>query len=288
MYGLLALSTALALFYNGVVRAASVRDSGQKTMRFNVVVAAVSALMALLFGGGLEAPHGDTWLFGLLYGGTMSLNLFFRARALETGPLSATLLLGCSSMLITTALGALLWHETVAPVQAVGVAAMLLAMFMSIAPGRGGVVSRKWVLYSAGLFVTNGVSGLILKGHQSSAGADQYGLLLCIGFGISAVAMGGLAQGLRKGSGRDQRLDRRQWMLACVCGVAGCGYNLLNTLLSGRIPSVIFFPIFNGAVIAFSLPVAMLFFREKATGRQVAGIFLAVVAILLIGNVFSA
>ena len=40
MYGLLALSTALALFYNGVVRAASVRDSGQKTMRFNVVVAA--------------------------------------------------------------------------------------------------------------------------------------------------------------------------------------------------------------------------------------------------------
>lgn len=149
-------------------------------------------------------------------------------------------------------------------------------------------MSRKWVLYSAGLFVTNGVSGLILKGHQSSAGADQYGLLLCIGFGISAVAMGGLAQGLRKGSGRDQRLDRRQWVLACVCGVAGCGYNLLNTLLSGRTPSVIFFPIFNGAVIAFSLPVAMLFFREKATGRQVAGIFLAVVAILLIGNVFSA
>ena len=288
MYGLLALSTALALFYNGVVRAASVRDSGQKTMRFNVVVAAVSALMALLFGGGLEAPHGDTWLFGLLYGGTRSLTLFFRARALDTGPLSATLLLGGSSMLITTALGALLWHETVAPVQAAGVAAMLLAMFMSIAPGRGGVVSRKWVLYSAGLFVTNGVSGLILKGHQSSAGADQYGLLLCIGFGISAVAMGGLAQGLRKGSGRDQRLDRRQWVLACVCGVAGCGYNLLNTLLSGRTPSVIFFPIFNGAVIAFSLPVAMLFFREKATGRQVAGIFLAVVAILLIGNVFSA
>ena len=173
MYGLLALSTALALFYNGVVRAASVRDSGQKTMRFNVAVAAVSALMALLFGGGLEAPHGDTSAFGLLYGGTISLNLFFRARALETGPLSATLLLGCSSMLITTALGALLWHETVAPVQAAGVAAMLLAMFMSIAPGRGGVVSRKWVLYSAGLFVTNGVSGLILKGHQSSAGADR-------------------------------------------------------------------------------------------------------------------
>lgn len=287
MYGLLALSTFLALLYNALIRFVPFGGSFQKTLRFNVVVASVSALMALFLGGKIELPMLPTLLWGLLYGCSMSLNLLSRTKALETGPLSITLLIGCSSMILSTLFGTLLWHETVTAGQIAGVAVMLIAMFLSLKQSKGGAISGRWMLFSLGLFLTNGLNGLILKAHQSTYAADQYGILVAIGFATGAVCMTLLARGVQARTGEKQTLDKRMLLFGLICGGASCGYNLLNTLLSGAIPSVIFFPVFNGSVIVFSLPVAMLLFREKATRRQLASIALAIAAILLIGNVIT-
>lgn len=285
MYGMLAFSVFLALLYNVLFRLAAVGDSFLRTLRLNTGVAAVSALMALLLGGRLERPQIPTLMWGMLYGISMSLNLLSRTKALETGPLSLTLLIGCSSMVLSTLFGTLLWRESATLSQIAGVAVMLLAMITSLKSSKGGTISGKWAMYSLGLFFTNGANGLILKAHQSTFAAEQYGLFLTIGFAVSALCMSLLACFVRIRNGESSKFDRRLAVSALLCGGAGCGYNLLNTLLSGAIPSVVFFPVFNGSVIVFSLPVAMALFREKATRRQMASIVLAIAAILLIGNV---
>ena len=57
--------------------------------------------------------------------------------------------------------------------------------------------------------------------------------------------------------------------------------NTANTLLAGRLPSVIAFPITNVGVILASLLVSVLFLKEKITGKQIAAMVTGIAAVVM-------
>ena len=68
------------------------------------------------------------------------------------------------------------------------------------------------------------------------------------------------------------------WLLMIITGVIIGAINLINLYLSGKMPSVIFFPIVNGGVIVLSGLAAILFFKEKLSVKQTIGLILGIAA----------
>lgn len=66
-----------------------------------------------------------------------------------------------------------------------------------------------------------------------------------------------------------------------ACGIAGCVYNRLNIFLAGQLPSVVFYPTFNGSVILISTLCGLIFFKEKLKARQAVGIAAGAAALML-------
>ena len=64
-----------------------------------------------------------------------------------------------------------------------------------------------------------------------------------------------------------------------VCGAGAV--NLINLYLSGKLPSIILFPILNGGVIVLSGAAALIIFKEKLSCKQYLGIFWALYRCIL-------
>ena len=77
------------------------------------------------------------------------------------------------------------------------------------------------------------------------------------------------------------------WPYILGSGLFGCVYNRLNIFLAGWLPSVVFYPTFNGAVILLSTLCGLLLFRERLRARQTIGMIAGIAALLLASGAFD-
>ena len=59
--------------------------------------------------------------------------------------------------------------------------------------------------------------------------------------------------------------------------------NFLNLSLSGKLPSVILFPIYNIGSMLLSSIISSIIYKDKPTKRQSVGFVLGIVAIFIVG-----
>ena len=78
------------------------------------------------------------------------------------------------------------------------------------------------------------------------------------------------------------KTDGKTWVYTILLGVSVGAVNVLNTYLSGKMPSAISFPVMNGGSILLTAVFSMLVFKERLTGKQKIGLILGFAAILMI------
>ena len=99
--------------------------------------------------------------------------------------------------------------------------------------------------------------------------------------------MGFAAAFAASGRRRLPALPAGAWPYILGSGLFGCVYNRLNIFLAGRLPSVVFYPTFNGAVILLSTLCGLLLFRERLRARQTIGMIAGIAALLLASGAFD-
>ena len=72
-------------------------------------------------------------------------------------------------------------------------------------------------------------------------------------------------------------------LIMVLCGVFSAINNKFNLYLSGVMDSAVFFPIVNGGVIVLSGLASVLVFKEKISGKKLAGLIIGIIATCLIG-----
>ena len=256
-------------------------------MLFNGAMSLVWVLVVLCVGREFSAPSTATVLLGAGYGVVTAGFLLSKMQALATGNMSITVMLGCSSLMLPTILGSILWHEPIAAEQGVGLALLLAAMALCVDKRGSGEIRPRWKLYCMLFFLFSGLSGLVFKIHQNSPGKKEISEMLLIASVVSSALLILLAFGVNhRRDAPKPKLPRSTWKYALVCGICSCAYNWLNIGLTGALPSVIFFPVFNGSVILGSSLTSRFCFGEKLTKYQVCGLRVGLFALLLIGKVF--
>ena len=128
--------------------------------------------------------------------------------------------------------------------------------------------------------------GIIFKLHQRSDSAAKISEMMLAAALTSAVVFIAAAFAA-SGRRRLPALPAGAWPYILGSGLFGCVYNRLNIFLAGRLPSVVFYPTFNGAVILLSTLCGLLLFRERLRARQTIGMIAGIAALLLASGAFD-
>lgn len=285
-YILLLLSISAASANNYLLHKFSNRglDGGSGILLFNAAVSSVWIILlgitSFAFDGCLNINCGAV-LWGILYGAVMSAFLLCKMQAMSTGPVSLTAFVGNSSLLISTAFGVFILKEGATPIQIIGVILLIIALFMVASP-ENNTAKKSWKFWCSAFFVCAAATGIIFKLHQRSEyAANINGMMFAaaiasaIIFGISSLI-----------TAKKENKPLAPLPKSCIpyligCGAVSCIYNRLNIFLTGEIPSVIFYPVFNGTVLLISSLVGVAAFKEHLKKSQTIGIILGFIALVL-------
>lgn len=223
-----------------------------------------------------------TFLFGGLYGVVTACFLLFKLKALLLGSMVLTTMVGCSSFVVTTLFNAIYWHEQITIVKALCLLCLLFAIGLILLPAKHGeraVLSRRWILYCLLLFLTSAAVGTIFRFHQTFDQPNTNVMCVIAASVSAAILMLARLVGARNTAGTTPKATIPVIPLI-VSGVSGGIYNRLNIHLAGVMPSIVLFPVFNGAVVVLSALAGVYVFHERTTPLQKAGIVLGCTAIL--------
>lgn len=254
---------------------------------FNAATSLISAAVLLALSGGFRAPSVFTLLLGTAFGVATALAAIFNLQAFGVGPMSYTTVILTASMIIPAISGRIFWNEEVGVFRYVGVFLMLVSITLSVNKKNGDKKSSfKWLALCLLGFLFNGVIGVMQKIHQSSEHSGELGEFLVIAFVVASAFSCGVylwyktVKKVEKSISFSPRFGT-VW-IAAVSGVCIALANQINLYLSGKMDSMIFFPIVNGGGLALATLAAVVLFRERLTAKQWTGIAIGTVSVLLL------
>lgn len=283
---LLFLSIAFASGNNLIFR--GFKNKGLRGMGdiflFNAFISVIwTAILFILNGGSAISKASAIW--GICYGMVMAVFLLCKMQAMSTGPASITSFFGCSSLLLSTAFGVLFFEEKISLIQIVGIAVLIFSLFLILTNKKAEKIQRKnkiWFLWCLGFFLASGATGIIFKMHQASSECAYVNQMLLCAAVTSAILFFALSFAMQYTAGGGlPKIPKNAVIFLIGCGFASCIYNRLNITLSGLLPSIIFFPVFNGSVIILTSILARILFKEKISRRQNVGMIIGVVSLIV-------
>ena len=253
----------------------------------NLVWSVILFTLACLTGG-LKLDV-TTITFGFIYAIILCGYQLFKCLSLASGPISMTTLIANCAFLITTAYAFFIDKEPISLIQVIGIVILLGSLLLCINPKSNKSddsmkITLRWFIFALCLFFAGGGVGIIYRVFGKSEVSNNATSMLFFAAITSSLILFILAH-VTNGIGKCPRpqLEKTAVKYALLCGITGCIYIRMNLSLSAVIPSVIFFPVSNGATVILSSIVGWLLFKEKLTRSQIIGIILGMIAIVCIG-----
>lgn len=298
-YAILSISMAAALA--GSLFRKVFSNQGCETMLsrhiFNAGVSLVSAIVLLAWSGANISASVFTLILGVIFGLVVAIQHVANLQAIETGPLSYTSVIISLSTLIPTLSGAIIWKESITPIQIVGIALLIGCLVLSVNKDTGGKkASARWLILCGIAFVFNGFIGVMQKWHQSSSHSNELNAFLVIAFATSLIysLISAFILIVSKRSKKETPTNSTERytftpsliFMILVCGAGSAINHKLNLYLSGVLPSAVFFPIVNGGGLILVTVCAVIFFKERLTAKQWGGLVLGIVSVILLCDPF--
>ena len=235
----------------------------------SIIVSPFSFLLSIAFAAVTVAAQ---------YFGLLSMNL---------GPMSFSVLFTYLSAMIPTVFGCIYRNELPQIQQIIGLILMVITFILSVDLSENSGMTLKWILVVSGSFVGMGMIGVFQTVHQVSEYRNEINGFLFWAFVFSFIMFALLYIPYmikdKKQNKKREKYNLKDWSLMLITGVIIGAINLINLYLSGKMPSVIFFPIVNGGVIVLSGLASLLIFKEKVSGKKLAGLIIGIIATCLIG-----
>ena len=297
VWGIMVLAVACAGLNNILLRLLANTKIKYDSFLFNAGMMSVWIIILLCFGG-IKEVAPITWLFAFLYGIILCGFIFFKNAALTNGPISITSLIGGSSFVLSTIFNTIYFNDEVTVMQIIGMVLMVVSVFMVNFPQKTGEkTTLKWKILCAIFFVFAALVGVIFrfdqvhdKAHTGEmmilASAFATVTLLIIYF-ISGIVKRKKQPILTEEKPKNVKASLIILVFAILSGIVSCVYNRCNIYLSGALPTILFSPIFNGALIMVSFLAGLILFKEKPTVLKIIGFCVGILAIICFSGFFG-
>ena len=278
---------------------------GDKRPGAEITYTLVSSVCALLLFGGIALFSGSQYnpqslfyslFFAVCYAGSTITFVL----AVNCGSLALTSTIHSFALIIPTILGFLIWGEEVSTMKIVGIlifAVSLLLIGEKVDKGQK-LISAKWLVLMVISFFCEGFAPVAIKMHSMALGekaaSDANGVFMALAYvmavvGILVAAL--LTEGRVKVPSTDGKKPKNFMVeslkialpFAALGGVCNGLYNFMNTVVSNNNLNVsVFFPVISAGQLVLTLVIAMVFFKEKLSLKQLFAIGFGIVAIVLL------
>lgn len=275
-----------ALYFMNVVCAAGQSAFGKQYAKGNGSAfifnqnKALAGLAVFLVWGLVQgfSLHGPTLALGLCYGLFLCISMHTGFRALALGPMALTSIIASFSLLVPFFFGIFFWKEPVTLFGGCGILLLLLSIVLINGKKATGI-SLRWFLVALATLLANGACSVIQKYHQM-----QFPTLYRNEFMVAAL----LTVSLLLITTRPAKKSSRQQEPFSLCGlgilsgVFNGAANYIVLYLSATENASVLFPIVSVANIVAVWLVGLLFFKERLSLLQSAGLILGIFSVLLL------
>ena len=278
---------------------------GDKRPGAEITYTLVSSVCALLLFGGIAVFSGSQYnpqsiIYSLFFAVCYAGSTITFVLAVNCGSLALTSTIHSFALIIPTILGFLIWDEPVSTLKIVGIvlfAVSLLLIGEKVDQGKK-LISAKWLVLMVISFFCEGLAPVAIKMHSMALGekaaADAGGVFMALAYimavvGILVAAL--LKEGRVTVPSKDGTKPKNFMVeslkialpFAAAGGICNGLYNFMNTIVSNNNLNVsVFFPVISAGQLIFTLVIAMAFFKEKLSVKQIFAIAFGVVAIVLL------
>ena len=227
-------------------------------------------------------------ILSVFFGISVALTQIMQSKAMGNGPASLVSLVYSCGFLVPIFYGLIFWDESVSVYQWLGILLLIIALCLIVWKGEKGGRMIAWLPFAVLAMLGSGANAIFQKTHQHSAFADELQQFLVYSLLFSALFTGIVSLVIRKGEEREPALSKKQKavkkLIVPIClGICVGLLNFLNLSLSGKLPSVILFPVYNVGSMLLSSFISSVIYKDKPTRRQGVGFAIGIVAILIVG-----
>ncbi len=258
-----------SIFYNGIV----------------FTVAALLFLPLLLKNGADIRTVCQGCIMGVLSFGFQ----FFYISALKRGKMALTVIINNFSMIIPIAASVFILGETLNAVQAVGILLALIALILTASKEQDDTASTQkrnnilWLISVLLVFLSNGLISVNQKLYSAYASDLKVFEFVAAAY-ITAALLSLISLVIIKTNEKHIRLNLSRSIIAsglivgAILGIFQC----LNTYAASVIDGTILYSSYNCGVSVLSTAVGRIVFREKMSAKQLTGVIIGIIAIILL------
>ena len=293
-YLLLILSTLMAtgkaIFCKAIGKEGSTKK-GKALLNFKAFVVAFSFSLLFIIKdiGRLLEISAFSFILSIFFGLSVAFTQIFQSKALEQGPASTVTLIYACGFLIPIFYGLFFWDESVSVFQWLGIALLLFSLTLCLLKKEKYRKSSSWIPFAVAAMLGSGTSAIFQKTHQYSDFSSEisFYLVFCLFFSSVFTGVAYLVTKEEKNAKKEvvdkKRASFKSFIIPACLGICVGLLNFLNLILSGNLPSVILFPIYNVGSMLLVILLSAIIYKDKMTALQKVGFFLGIAAILIIG-----
>ncbi|MBN1401361.1 MAG: DMT family transporter [Anaerolineae bacterium] len=241
----------------------------------NYIVATAFHLVRSLGAGSLR-PSVSTVMLGVVSGVLYAVNYWLYFSLIQRRGVSVTTAIVRLAVLIPIGASVMLWNERPEMLEAAGVLLALASLpLLTMAPApQGGGAKRQGVLALA-MLLGSGLSMLTVEAFDQIGPVAEHALFLALLFGSAGLVagIGWLSHGAR--------FARTDLLPGVGLGLCNAIANAALLIALQQLPGVLVFPFYSAVGVAFTSIFARLVWREQMRRQEVAGMAVAMLAVVL-------
>ena len=254
-------------------------------MLFNTLNSLAGALFFLIYAGFRLEWHAVTIGYSLLFAAAFTGAVVFSCLAILEGSLALSSLAMSYSCMIPTVYGMFTGDELTAW-KIGGILLLVLSLFF-FNGDRGkdadhDRITPRWALYAFLAFACNGLCSVFQKMYQIKQNNQFTSEFMLLAYTLGGIVT--LVVMLACGRKKENRpvLPKMNYLWGLLAGLANAGANLLVITLNQTQQASWLFPMISAGGVVVAFVVALFFYKEKQTPRQIVGFVLGLLSILAI------
>ena len=253
-----------------------------KTFSFNILsygTASCVALIGLLIKS--QTISKATVLCALLYAIIVVSLQTISISAMKVGAMSTTSICVMYGLIIPSVAGPIFWKEPIGFMQIIGILMMLASLWLIKGKATDEKkISKNWVILAAIAFLLSGMAGVMEKIHQSTDGKEErmsFVFVACASMFVFSLVAGIITR-------KDEKVNSLVTTLpiAALTGLVIGLYSTVNLILSGKLDSMIYYPVANGGAMILTVFVSVIAFKERFDKARIVGTVMGLLGILLL------
>ena len=227
-------------------------------------------------------------ILSIFFGASVAITQIMQSKAMGNGPASIVTLIYSCGFLVPIFYGVFFWKETVSVYQWIGIFLLVIALGLIVYNGEKSKVLLLWLPFAVAAMLGSGMNAIFQKSHQYSSYSDELPFFLVYSLFFSSLFTGIasllICKKREKGQAVIKLRDTIKKVIVPLClGVCVGLLNFSNLYLSGKLPSIILFPIYNVGSMLLTGIISAIIYKDKITKRQMAGLVIGITAILIVG-----